>query len=79
MAIPEGGSRLTMTPQEGSSSPRLWQDSGTGNTRMTLRNRGEPSGFSKLIAPLVGSAVRKANQKDLLRLKRLLESNEDQL
>jgi len=41
---------------------------------MTLRNRGEPSGFSKLVAPLMASAMRRANQKDLARLKSILES-----
>jgi hypothetical protein len=40
---------------------------------MTLRNRGEPSGFSRLVAPLMASAMRRANQKDLARLKSLLE------
>jgi len=41
---------------------------------MTLRNRGEPAGFSKIAAPLMERAMRRANQKDLLRLKRVLES-----
>jgi hypothetical protein len=36
--------------------------------------RGEPSGFSKLVAPLMASAMRRANQKDLARLKSILES-----
>lgn len=42
-------------------------------TRMTLRNRGDPSGFATLLAPLVRLAVRKQNRKDLARLKALLE------
>ena len=41
---------------------------------MTLRNRGEPSGFSKLAAPLMAAAMRRANRKDLARLKAKLES-----
>jgi hypothetical protein len=41
---------------------------------MTLRNRGEPSGFATVAAPLMASAMRRANQKDLARLKALLES-----
>jgi hypothetical protein len=45
-------------------------------TRMTLRNRGEPRGFSRLLAPLMGPAVRRANRKDLAALKRRLESQE---
>jgi hypothetical protein len=42
--------------------------------RMTLRNRGEPSGFATVAAPLLAGAMRRANQNDLARLKALLES-----
>jgi uncharacterized membrane protein len=45
-----------------------------GGTRMTLRNRGTPSGFSSLAAPFMARAMRKANEKDLAALKRLLEA-----
>lgn len=47
--------------------------SGTG-TLMTLRNRGEPSGFGLVTAPLMTRAMRRATNKDLARLKALLES-----
>jgi hypothetical protein len=50
-----------------------WQFAGEGRTRMTLRNRGEPAGFSKWIAPFVAVAVRRANRKDLALLKQRLE------
>lgn len=50
-----------------------WQPVGNGSTRMTLRNRGEPSGFSKIAAPLMASAMARATRKDLAALKRLLE------
>jgi len=50
-----------------------WEDAAEGGTRMTLRNRGEPSGFSKVGAPLVSGAMRRANTKDLRRLKQVLE------
>ena len=43
-------------------------------TRMTLRNRGEPSGFAAVAAPIMAAAIRRANAKDLTRLKSLLES-----
>ena len=41
---------------------------------MALRNRGEPSGFKAIAAPMMAQAVRRANTKDLARLKGLLES-----
>jgi hypothetical protein len=52
----------------------LWRDNGRGRTRMTLRNRGEPRGFSAFAAPLVGGAMRRANRKDLAALKERLEN-----
>ena len=51
-----------------------WEQARSGGTRMTLRNRGEPSGFGKVVAPLMASAMRRANQKDLAKLKSILES-----
>ena len=51
-----------------------WRDAPGGGTHMTLRNRGEPSGFSAIAAPLMASAMRRANQKDLARLKSVLET-----
>lgn len=53
----------------------LWTDTATGGTRMTLRNRGEPAGFSKVAAPALAAAMRRANRKDLARLKEILESS----
>ena len=49
-----------------------WADA-DGGTRMTLRNRGEPAGFARLGAGLMARAMRRANRKDLARLKSLLE------
>ena len=51
-----------------------WEDTADGGTRMHLRNRGEPAGFSKVAAPLMATAMRKANTKDLALLKALLEA-----
>jgi hypothetical protein len=43
---------------------------------MSLRNRGNPSGFARITEPVMAAAVRRGNQKDLARLKRLLESRD---
>lgn len=51
-----------------------WDPDSEGSTRMRLRNRGEPAGFSKVVAPLMAAAMRRANRKDLAQLKALLES-----
>ena len=50
-----------------------WETADDGGTRMTLRNQGTPTGFSRLVAPFMARAVRHANRKDLAALKRLLE------
>jgi hypothetical protein len=50
-----------------------WSDTPTGGAMMMLRNRGKPTGFSRLAAPLMAAAMRRANTKDLRRLKALLE------
>jgi uncharacterized membrane protein len=51
-----------------------WSALNEQSTRMNLRNRGEPSGFAGVAAPLMSAAMRRANQKDLARLKSLLET-----
>lgn len=50
-----------------------WSDTPTGGTKMTLRNRGAPSGFGKMASPLMATAMRRANRMDLKRLKEILE------
>jgi hypothetical protein len=50
-----------------------WHDAPGDSTRMTLRNRGEPSGFFGVAAPVVRLAMRRATTKDLARLKSVLE------
>lgn len=71
------GARLVMRTAEGPfpmETTYTWEAEGENRTRMTLRNRGEPSGFSKLAAPLMAAAMRRANTKDVARLKELLEA-----
>jgi len=71
------GERLVMRTAEGPfpmETTYTWEPGGEHRTRMTLRNRGEPSGFAKVGAPLMAAAMRRANQKDLARLKALLEA-----
>ena len=71
------GERLVMSTADGPSAMETtytWQDTPHGSTRMSLRNRGEPTGFSKVAAPIIGKAMRRANRNDLKRLKAVLES-----
>ena len=70
------GERLVMATSEGPFAMETtygWSDTPDGGTRMTLRNRGTPSGFSKVAAPMMKAAMRRANNKDLARLKEILE------
>jgi len=60
------GERLVMRTAQG---PFAMETSYTretvtdGSTRMTLRNRGNPTGFAKLVAPFIARAMGKANQR----------------
>ena len=71
------GERLVMRTQEGPfpmETSYTWAPTNDGSTRMTLRNRGEPVGFSRVVAPFLTAAMRRANRKDLTRLKAILEA-----
>ena len=72
----EPGERLVMSTEQGPfpmETTYTWEDAADGATRMRLRNRGTPGGFAKVVAPFMASAMRRANRKDLARIKRLLE------
>ena len=69
--------RLVMRTAQGPfpmETTYTWQPTGDGSTLMTLRNRGEPAGFSNVTAPFMAAAIRRANTKDLAALRQLLES-----
>jgi uncharacterized protein YndB with AHSA1/START domain len=73
--VPDG--RLVMRTSEGPfpmETTYTWEPAPGGGTRMTLRNRGEPKGFGKLVGALMAGAMRRANEKDLAKLKSILES-----
>ena len=69
------GQPLVMSTAEGPfpmETTYTWEDAPSG-TRMTLRNRGEPAGFFRIAAPLLEAAMRRANGRDLARLRNVLE------
>jgi hypothetical protein len=65
------GRRLAYTYEVRELVP--WEDAPGDGTRMSLRNRGVPSGFSRMVRPAMAAAMRRANRKDLARLKAALE------
>lgn len=73
----EEGVKVVMKTEEGPfpmETTYTWTALNATTTKMTLRNAGKPSGFSKFIAPLMAAMMRKANSKDLMNLKRIVES-----
>lgn len=72
----EPGRRFVMATAQGPfpmETTYTWEDTANGATRMSLRNRGEPSGFAAVTALVMALAMRRANEADLRRLKSLLE------
>ena len=73
------GERLMMRTAEGPfpmETEYCWESTNSGGTRMMLRNRGNPKGFSVVVAPFMARAMRHANKKDLAKLKQLLEQKD---
>ena len=73
----EPGRRLVMRTADGPfplETTYTWEPTGDGATRMTLRNRGRPSGFARVAAPAMAAAMRRANVADLARIRELLEA-----
>jgi len=71
------GVRLVMRTAEGPfpmETTYTWTAVTATSTTMELRNRGEPAGFSKVAAPFMARAMRRANRQDLAKLKTILES-----
>lgn len=69
------GERFVMATADGPfamETTYAWSDTPSGGTKMTLRNRGRPMGFSKVAAPMMKRAMRGANRNDLARLKDIL-------
>jgi hypothetical protein len=70
--------RFVMSTTEGPfpmETAYTWRDTDSGGTNMQLRNTGTPSGFSKFVSPFMAASMRRANRKDLARLKAVLERN----
>lgn len=50
-----------------------WESIDEQTTKMILRNQGIPTGFSKWMTPLMSFMMKRANKKDLMKIKEILE------
>jgi uncharacterized protein YndB with AHSA1/START domain len=72
----EPGRRFVMSTAQGPfpmQTTYACDDVADRTTRMSLHNRGEPSGFAAVTAPVMALAMRRANEADLKQLKAILE------
>ncbi len=71
----EPGTRMVMSTAEGPfpmTTEYTWRDAGA-DTMMTLRNHGQPSGFSKAMALPMSNSMRRAMASDLAELAAIVE------
>lgn len=76
ITVLEPNARLIMATAEGPFPMETiyeWESVANNGTRMRLRNRGGAAGFSGLLAPFMAWSIRRANRRDLQRLKEILE------
>ena len=64
--------RTTDGPFEMKTTYR-WESTSSNSTKMSINNEGNPTGFSKLFSPFMSFMMRRATNKDLKKLKSILE------